>query len=46
MTQPVMMSTCPVLSGTVSEPMTEISILSRGSWYFAMTASMSGRAVA
>ena len=46
MTQPVITSTWPVLRGSVSEPITCTWTCSRGSWYFAMTALMSGRAVA
>src|SRR5712691_8134192 len=45
MTQPVTTSACLVSSGVVVPPMMMTFTFSRGTWYFASTASRSGRAV-
>src|SRR5438445_2394842 len=45
MTQPVTTSACLVSSGVVVPPMMITFTFSRGTWYFASTASSRGRAV-
>ena len=45
MIQPLTTSACFVSSGVVVPPMMMTFTLSRGTWYFASTASSSGRAV-